>query len=708
MVRSAAVTVENNFSKGYITEATAMNYPENSVVATSNCIYRKNGEVIRRFGIDYEANYATTDFDTIAPYSSAPTPSLLYNQSYIQEFEWTSVSQNGQFTFVVVQVGNILNFFQTNNLNNISNVRKPYTIDLTVNQVPTYSSDYGQYVGAIPASFAAGFGYLFVAHPLCNPIYIVYDPVADTVTANPITINIRDFERLNDTYAADFRPTSSLTDLHKYNLFNQGWNATAKNATPATGNVEAYWDAQRSDWPANSDIWWLFKNASDLLDATLFDTQALGNTPAPNGHYIYSAFDTARNTALGTSATLPEKTSNDQRPGLTTFFAGRVWYAGVQANGFGSQIYFSPVIQGVTDFGTCYQAADPTSEVDFDLQPTDGGVINIPDIAIVFRLVPVSNTLLVFASNGIWAISGSSGIFAANDYAITKVSSVALASPNSVVVAEGIPIWFATSGIYTMAFDPTSGRQTVNNVSEQTIQTFFNSIPSTNLTFVKGVYNNIDKNVHWLISFSTPTAPIENFKYDTVLVLNLTSQSFSLMDIPTTGPYVCGAVFTSQSSFDPLVNVIGASLVKYLTVGPIGTSTGYGLTVSQFNNSDYLDWMTYDTVGTDAKSYFISGYKVRGELLRRYQSNWVMILMKEEPSASCYLRGIWDYANTTDSGRYTTRQQVYRTDGTKDFSRAKCKMRGNGYSLQFEFQSEVGKPFTIVGWTTADTGNNVP
>jgi hypothetical protein len=56
MPRSSATSVEQNFSRGLITEATAMNYPENSVVDGANVIFTKNGKVIRRYGVDYERN----------------------------------------------------------------------------------------------------------------------------------------------------------------------------------------------------------------------------------------------------------------------------------------------------------------------------------------------------------------------------------------------------------------------------------------------------------------------------------------------------------------------------------------------------------------------------------------------------------------------------------------------------------------------------
>jgi len=706
MTRSAATSIENNFSKGLITEATAMNYPENAVIETDNCVYSKNGKVIRRYGIDYETDYVINAYSDMGIVSTAPTPSLLYQDLAIQEYEWTSVSNDGNTSFIVVQVGNIITFYKTSVVNNISSRLKSFTVDLTDYQVPTFTSDYGQYVGAIGASFASGFGYLFIAHPYCNPVYVSYNSTTDAIVATAITITVRDFERLDDSLDIDERP-GSLTDLHKYNLYNQGWYATAKNAAGTTINVVTYWDNTNADWPSNADIWYIFKNTSEAIDTLLFSTKALGNTPAPNGHYTYNAFDIDRDATLGTTG-LPAVTSNDYRPSVVAFFSGRVFYGGVQASNYNSKIYFSKIIEGAGDFGTCYQLSDPTSEIINELLPSDGGVINIPDIGSVLRLVPVGNGLLVFASNGVWKISGPDGVFSANDYSVSKISNTGINAPNSVVVAEGIPFWWNTSGIYSMSFDGSSGKEQVSNISETTIQSLINGIPDDNLAFVKGIYNDIDKNIHWIYRSTPAETVFESYNYNKLLVLNLTGQSFSTSTIPVDGPSVCGLVFTAFSSRDPFINVDGASLVKYLTAGLIGTSNVMAMTVSQFNDSTYYDWVTYDGTGTDAESYFISGYRVRGELLRKYQSNYIAIIMEQEENASALFQGIWDYSNSTASGRYTSTQQAFREDTTVDYSRAKLKVRGNGYSLQFKFTSEPGKPFTIVGWTTADTGVNVP
>jgi hypothetical protein len=707
MVRSTAVSIENNFSKGLITEATALNYPENSVVETDNCIYSKNGRVIRRYGIDYEDAYAITTFADMDIYDAATTPSDIYNTAAIQEYEWNTVNNDGNLSFVVVQIGNVINFLATSFQNNLSNNRKSFTIDLTDYQVPTYTSDDGQYVGAVPVSMYGGFGYLFIVHPLCEPIYVSYDSTTDDITVTEINIRVRDFDKIEDGTTRDNERPASLTDAHEYNLYNQGWGVDAKNAGGTTTNVIDYWDANMTNFPSNADIWFLFKNSSSLIDKDLFSTRALGNTPAPNGHFIYNAFDIDRDAEMGTTG-LPSLSSGDYRPSATAFYSGRVFYAGVQANGYGSKVYFSKVVESARDFGKCFQRADPTSEENSELLPTDGGVIDIPDIAIVLRMVPVGNNLLVFATNGIWSIFGRDGIFAANDYNVNKVSSVSLAATNSVVVAEGIPLWWDTAGIYTMAFDPSTGKESIQNISESTIQSLIDEIPEANIAYVKGVYNNIDKNIHWLYKTGEAEDTLDNYNYDKLLVLNIVSQSFSVATISSSEPKVGGIVFTSKSKNDPLISTRQASLVKYLTHGAIGTDGAYAFTVSQFNDDTYHDWVTYDDEGIDAESYFITGYRIRGELFKKWQSNYIVVVMDTEDDASAFLQGIWDYANSGDGGRFTSRQQVYRDDVTKDYSRAKVKMRGNGYSLQLKFSSEEGKPFSITGWATADSGTNVP
>lgn len=705
MARASAVTVENNFSRGLITEATAMNYPENSVVEADNCIFSKNGKVIRRYGIDFETNYDIISLEELGVMGNALAPEDYYDELAITEYEWTTVNNIGRISFLVVQIGNLLTFYEISDTNEVSAHRKSFTVDIAQYQVDTGYNDEGQYVASERCSFSSGFGYLFVTHPLCNPFYIRYDEDTDTIDDVVINIKVRDFQFLEDGLAIDERPTS-LSNLHKYNLYNQGWYASARNATPATANVLSYWDGARTDYPSNSDVWWTFKNASDLLDSSLFDTSATGNTPAASGHYIYNAFNINRNTTLAVTG-LPEDTTTN-RPSVCAFYAGRVWYAGTKATDFASKLYFSKIVEGPTDFGNCYQVNDPTSEDISDLLESDGGVINIPDIAQVLRMLSVGTSLFVFATNGTWRISGPNGVFAANDYSVDKISSASISAPDSVVLAEGLPFWWDKAGIYNIQFDQTSNQAQVLNVSEQTIQSLINAVPDENLEYVKGVYNNINKTIHWLYKSTPSTTNFDFYTYDKLIVLNLTSQSFSPQSISAETPKVAGLVFTSRSNNDPLIDQASASLVKFLTVGNFGNDNRRAFTISQFNSSEYFDWKSYNTTGTDFSSYFITGYRVRGELLKKFQSNYVVVISSQEDDASCFIQGVWDYSNDPTYGRFTSTQQIFKNDTTRDYSRRKLKIRGNGYSLQFKFYSESGKPFTLVGWATSDSGNQVP
>lgn len=706
MPRSSATSVEQNFSRGLITEATAMNYPENSVVDGANVIYTKNGKVIRRYGVDYEQNYSISAYSSMGVMSGAGTPANYYDDCVIAEYEWTTVANDGSVSFLVVQIGDRLRFFTIDPDNNeISNNLKAFSVQLTTYQTASFVGDVGQFVAGKECSFSSGFGKLFVTHPYCNPISITYDPATDTISVAVINVQVRDFERVNDSLAIDQRP-NSLSNTHKYNLYNQGWYGSVWDGS-TMGNPVTKWDAARSDFPSNSDVWWLYKDASEVFQTGYVDRYTLPNSPAPNGHYVFSAWASTRNTAASTTG-VTEYTTGGFRPSVTSFYAGRVWYAGVPVNGFSSKVYFSKIVEADTDFGIAYQANDPTSEDNAELLPTDGGVINIPEVATILRLIPIGASLYIFASNGIWKIGGGQGFFVANDYSVVKVTSSSIASPKSIVIAEGVPFWWDKAGIYSLQADQQGDERAVS-ISENTIQGLLNEIPEDNVSFVKGTYNNLDKNIHWIYKSTLSTNNFDRYTYDNVLVLNLSGQSFSLQQISSGLPRITGLLATSNSNVDPLVSLPNASVVKFLTIGDIGTAGARGFTVSQYNNPNFLDWSISDPDGGyDYDSYFITGYRIRGELLRKFQSNYVMILMEAEEGGSCFLQGVWDYSDDPFLGRYTISQQVYKPDFNKLYNRRKLRIRGSGFSLQFKFYSERGKPFTLIGWSSFETANNVP
>ena len=82
-------------------------------------------------------------------------------------------------------------------------------------------------------------------------------------------------------------------------------------------------------------------------------------------------FKTERGLKIG--GNVPEQSSGRAGPSTSAFFSGRVWYAGTNANGYESKIYFSQIIENKHQLGNCYQAADPTSQTSNALVADDGG-----------------------------------------------------------------------------------------------------------------------------------------------------------------------------------------------------------------------------------------------------------------------------------------------------------------------------------------------
>lgn len=191
----------------------------------------------------------------------------------------------------------------------------------------------------------------------------------------------------------------------------------------------------------------------------------------------------------------------DVRPTATAFFAGRAWYAGVPDSRLGSALFFSQVVEVDAQYGKCYQVADPTDENINDLVATDGGVLRIPEMGRVLRLLPYSDFLLVFASNGVWQIGpGSAGYFTANSYSVRKLTDVGCESARSVVLAEEVPCYWGRSGIFCIVQDSNSGFLVVQSLTKDKIDNFYKAISEADRKGASGDWDEVNKRVVWTYS----------------------------------------------------------------------------------------------------------------------------------------------------------------------------------------------------------------
>lgn len=218
MARNIATVIENNFSRGLITEATGLNFPENAATDADNAVFEQIGQVRRRLGIDFEADAqfkGILDLDT---------------DGAIVEYVWRAVSRTGDFVIVVVQTGSIISFYALQGDQSLSAGIKAFEIDLT-----TESGIPAAVLRDIPCSFASGGGRLFIVNSKVNPIVVEYNEDTDSITVTHVIVRIRDFEGLEDGLEIDEQPVT-LSDAHWYNLKNQGWwREDVRMVTPGGG-----------------------------------------------------------------------------------------------------------------------------------------------------------------------------------------------------------------------------------------------------------------------------------------------------------------------------------------------------------------------------------------------------------------------------------------------------------------------------------------
>lgn len=301
-------------------------------------------------------------------------------------------------------------------------------------------------------------------------------------------------------------------------------------------NPITYWRSRTGRYPSNAHVWWAFKRPPEpgterppklyleVFDPSLRYQNHTGNALVSRGFYIYNAFRMDRSAVSGVPGLEVEATS--ARPQAVCFHAGRVFYSGVYSRDYNTKIYYSQILERPDQAAQCYQQEDPTSEDIRDLLPSDGGVLEIPEVAQVFHMHSIGPGLLVFADNGVWFTSGSNGIgFTANDYSVNKLSSIGAVSNMSFVDVEGAPMWWNRSGIWTVDFS--EGQPRVVSLTDQTIKAFFDKIPDDAKLYAKGAYDPVEKTVEWLYRQAPIEAETDRFSYDSILTFDTVTGAFS-------------------------------------------------------------------------------------------------------------------------------------------------------------------------------------
>ena len=167
-----------------------------------------------------------------------------------------------------------------------------------------------------------------------------------------------------------------------------------------------------------------------------------------------------------------------------------------------------------------------------------------------------------------------------------------------------------------------------------------------------------------------------------------------------TGHWLNGRLRYSSLEGDPQSK---SSVFKYFVSIPDGST--YDCTFADEGSTDFKDWSTLDG-GTSYESYFVTGFMVHGEGQRKFQPNYVFIYTSDDPSQYDF-QAVWDYAKDDTKGRFSGKQRVEHGSENQYFRHRKLKVRGHGRSCQFKVTSVENEPFTIIGWGSYESINQL-
>lgn len=355
---------------------------------------------------------------------------------------------------------------------------------------------------------------------------------------------------------------------------------------------------------------------------------------------------------------------------------------------------------------------------------------------------------MIFADNGVWSISGSGDdSFKATNFAVNQVSSVGCSSGDSIVNAAGVPYYWSEDGIYRLQGDQVTGRLTAQSMTQQTIETYYlETIPSLSKAYARGVYDEKTKRIFWHWASSAPVGTVDRWKFNKVIIFDTSFGIFypwEIKSLATDSPYIAaglqvpsivltetttdvtdslGVTVTDSTTADVTSTtrstgtrtVTDNTYIKWLIIAPTADANQW--TFGEFNQTEFLDWKIKDSTGIDAAAFLETGYETGGSL-RPKQAPYIVFYFEriEAVGATTSAGGMmmqarWNWSDDADSGKYTTKREIYPIKHQLDKGIISVvpagnpvvtkeeRVRGKGRALSLRLDSEPGKDFNIYGW----------
>lgn len=262
---------------GLHTESSAINKPDETTIDEENFELLIDGSRKRRNGLKLETGGVQLSL-----------PSTLGTSYVVNSFVWKNVASDPSRTFIVLQTGCDLQFFESGTT--VSTGLETEVISVLAFKV---SGRTDAEICQHPLAFSSGRGRLIVTGKYVEPFYVEYNTTTSNFTIKQLPVSERDFVGIEDGIANRAHPTT-ITDAHTYNLRLRGW----KNADITTYNTN------ESEYPNKVQIPWL-GYARQVDDVTYISedgvkafnsgklaAEVFGTSSAPKGAYLLEPWDT--------------------------------------------------------------------------------------------------------------------------------------------------------------------------------------------------------------------------------------------------------------------------------------------------------------------------------------------------------------------------------------------------------------------------------
>lgn len=520
-----------DFSKGVVTEGSALTYAENSLLDSLNVSFTPGKPLAKRLGMAVNAaldNYTSTS-QYVGPADGAQTGA----------WYWEAPAGNADLSTMVVGMGN-----SVYGISVAGALVSHFEIDLDDLLQEEFRAPPGlTYFQCTKTSFTAISNKLFVVMygsargNVASRVVTIEFPRLVTVgfTEEPITsildIQYRDFGDASTMDLNDPMNPSAYPDEYGaviYDLFNRGFPHVtgpyyqtlfrimdSSRGEYAVGGRDpiGYYFARIGRYPTKGTVFPLglgtypelvndTPRQDKVWDVDPYRTQNLNFGSAATGHVILSAYDPQRWLTMMKLMDRDDvsEIGTTPNPSSEIFTTAAAWYGRACFGTASGKIFLSQLYKDSRNniAGKCYQEQDPT-DADFnELLATDGTVIDIGGAGSVLGMVPLGNSLVVVTNQGVWQLEGSAESYSIQAISVSKLLADSCSEPESLVSFPGGVAFFADSSIYVVQRDPTVGTLSPTSVSDETIKTLYVDTYSSGVVATAFDYKN--KRIEWLFS----------------------------------------------------------------------------------------------------------------------------------------------------------------------------------------------------------------